>query len=297
MTRSLTSLAAALCTLVASCGAFYIYPPSDEQLDTTVAPLRADGPPPPLLSAFHGLEDGIPTGAGLLLWSGAGGGDGMPVIFSTEIDPATLQAGDLRVISRSGQARPIPALTMSPAIDAGELRTALCLGQFSTTEDPPARVEVVGHVLALDGRSYEGAAIDVTPLADGPSMVLAEVVTDREAWSIGRTEGSGGVGSGCPEATRTVVRVTWNGGIRTAGGVELEKADWKKYRIFVESPDGSPVEIAPDAVADLGDNDNNHLLCFFEAVTPLSVHFPAHGVMDPNDDLNPETQVTVTPAQ
>ena len=114
-------------------------------------------------------EDGIPVLANLFLWSGAGGGDGMPVVFSTEIDPTTLQAGDLNVVSASGQIRPVPAVTMAPAIDLGELRTALCLGQLGTPEDPPARVEVVGHVLALDGRSYQGAAVDVIPLAAGPS--------------------------------------------------------------------------------------------------------------------------------
>ena len=149
MRRALIPILAATCLATPGCGTLYVYPPNDEPVDTTPPPVEA-GPPPPLLSAFHGLEDAIPGFADWFLWSGAAGGDGMPINFRTEIDPATLQAGDLQVISKSGKRRPVPGVTMAPAIDLGELRTVLCLGQFSTPEDPPARVEVTGNLHALD---------------------------------------------------------------------------------------------------------------------------------------------------
>ena len=62
------------------------------------------------------------------------------------------------------------------------------------------------------------------------------------------------------------------------------------YRVTVERPDGSRDEIAPAALAELGDRDNNHLLCLAPAV---SVAFPAGHPVDPNRDLNPDTQVAV----
>jgi len=54
-------------------------------------------------------------------------------------------------------------------------------------------------------------------------------------------------------------------------------------------------EITPVALADLGDGDNNHLLCLDTADAPLSVSFPAGVLTDPNDDLNPATSVAVVP--
>ena len=91
-----------------------------------------------------------------------------------------------------------------------------------------------------------------------------------------------------------MIRVTWCGGIRNAEGEELEEADWKAYRVVVETEDGSETEVSPDAVADLGDGDNNHLLCFFREVEPRAVHFPGGLVIDPNGDLNAATSVEVS---
>jgi hypothetical protein len=47
-------------------------------------------------------------------------------------------------------------------------------------------------------------------------------------------------------------------------------------------------------LADLGDGDNNHLLCLDTADQPVSVSFPAGIFTDPNDDLNPETEIAVS---
>jgi hypothetical protein len=49
-----------------------------------------------LLSAFFGLDNGLPPQAEGVC-RGAGGADGLPVIFSHELNVDTLQPGDFRV--------------------------------------------------------------------------------------------------------------------------------------------------------------------------------------------------------
>ncbi len=61
-----------------------------------------------LLSAFFGLDNGLPRGANILC-DGAAGQDGMPVVLSHTVDPDSLQAEDFRVFTRSGAER-IPLL-------------------------------------------------------------------------------------------------------------------------------------------------------------------------------------------
>ncbi|MHA3842447.1 hypothetical protein ACSMXM_14280 [Pacificimonas sp. ICDLI1SI03] len=49
----------------------------------------------------------------------------------------------------------------------------------------------------------------------------------------------------------------------------------------------------PVALADLGDGDNNHVLCLDTKDKPISAAFPAGILTDPNDDLNPDTSILV----
>ena len=58
--------------------------------------------------------------------------------------------------------------------------------------------------------------------------------------------------------------------------------------------DGSRAEVTPSGLADLDDSDNNHNLCLNVADRDVSVSFPAGHVVDPNGDVNPATEVTVT---
>jgi hypothetical protein len=50
---------------------------------------------------------------------------------------------------------------------------------------------------------------------------------------------------------------------------------------------------SPFALADLGDGDNNHLLCLDSQVDARIVSFPAGHLVDPNHDLNPNTATVV----
>jgi hypothetical protein len=66
------------------------------------------------------------------------------------------------------------------------------------------------------------------------------------------------------------------------------------YRVTLRHPEGTRSEVVTFALADPDDNDNNHSLCLDVTDTALSVSFPAGHVVDPDVDLNPDTQVAVT---
>ena len=258
--------------------------PSQEPRPAGTAPAR-------LLSAFYGLDNGL--GAGInRICPGASGQDGMPVVLSHTIDPETLQREDFRVFTRSGAERTPLCVTLAPARDSGELRTVLLIGELGdAASDPPVRVLVVDDLLSDGGTgrpvSFRGTETQVIPLEAGPTLVLAEVVPEDE-WSMS------GRGSACPAGARQVVRVTWAGGVRLPNGDDPGDAERALYRVTVKRPDGTRDETAPAALAELGDNDNNHLLCLGTADPAVSVAFPAGHLVDPNRDLNPDTQVAVT---
>lgn len=257
------------------------------------ATLDANAEPARLLSAFFGLDNGLPFGANRICL-GASGQDGMPVVLSHTIDSETLQPEDFRVLTRSGDERTPICVTLRPATDAGEHRTVLLIGEFGdAADDPPVTVLIVDDLLSDgvtgDQVNFRGTQTPVTPLEAGPALVLAEVVPEDE-WSIP------GRGSACPAGTQQVVRATWAGGVRLPNGDDAGEAERALYRVIVESPDGSRGVIAPAALADLGDNDNNHRLCLDTADPAVSVAFPAGHLVDPNQDLNPDTIIAVTSA-
>ena len=257
----------------------------------TPVALDANGQSARLLSAFYGLDDGLPFRAHLLCL-GAAGKDGMPIVLSHTVDEQTLAAEDFRVFTRSGAESTPFCVTLRPALDEGEGRTVLLIGEFGDAdEDPPVKVEVVGDLLS-DGATggpvnFRGTTVDVTPLDAGPSLVLAEVVPAGE-WSVS------GRGSRCPADTRQVIRVTWAGGVRPPSGDDAGDTERALYRVTVERADGTRAEIAPAALADLGDNDNNHHLCLDTEDPPLSVAFPGGHLVDPNQDLNPDTRIDIS---
>lgn len=119
-------------------------------VDTTVtngsATRDSRGRQAELISAFYGLDDALAKAAGRVIWPGAGGSDGMPVIFSHEIDQGTMQAGDFRVTTASGKVGKIVAVTLAPADDKGELRTVSLAGSFGSSGDQLVKVEIVGNL-------------------------------------------------------------------------------------------------------------------------------------------------------
>ncbi len=244
-----------------------------------------------ILSAFFGLNDSrvIRLRANTACRGLPGrGGDGMPVIFSYEVDDDTLDADDFEVTTQSGKIGRVDCVTLRPADEQGELRTALLIGEYGSASDQPVSVKIVGDLMSLDGSvNFKGARADVIPLESGPTMILAEVIP-RENWSLG---GNGN----CPrEGTKNIVRTTWVGGITKPGGDEIDEQEMQLYRVSVRKADGSIAQVTPMAVGDLNDNDNNHELCLDTDAEPMSVLFPAGALTDPNEDLNPDTEVAVS---
>ena len=175
-----------------------------------------------LLSAFFGLDNNLPFAANRLCW-GASGEDGMPVVFSQTLDADTLQPEDFEVTSESGEVHTPKCVTLRPAQDAGELRTVLLIGEFGDAPDnPPLSAKVVGELLS-DGSptiNFKGTQVDVTPLAEGPSLVLAEPVPKKQ-WTQETNS------TRCPQGIRQIIRVTWNGGVRRPDRGEAGEAERK----------------------------------------------------------------------
>lgn len=271
---------------------------SNSSLDDTTNPAglprEIDGARAELLSAFFGLDNSLPVLANLICRGGSGR-DGMPVVFSTEIDPETMQAGDFEVVTKAGKTGTVYCASFLPSTDAGDLHTVLLIGDFGDADtDPPEQVRVTGHLHSLDGRlDYRGANVLVTPLKAGPELVLAQPASDDEQdlnLGLARTQGSP-----CPdEGIAQRLRVTWAGGVTLANGAEPADEERELYEVTVETDMGAQRTITPAALADLGDNDNNHTLCLDTLDKPVSVAFPAGIFTDPNSDLNPATSVKVS---
>jgi hypothetical protein len=269
------------------------------QQDTTETDVMAtrhpDGREAELFSAFFGLDDALPKIADKGICEGAAGKDGMPVVFSHEIDLSSMQAGDFRVVKASGAIGEITCVTLAPADDAGELRTVLVVGQYGSSDDQPVSVEIVGNLLSIDRQvNFRGARSSVIALEEGPTMEWAEVVA-ADQWDLGKSATllPWGGGSGCPVGTKQVVRVTWAGGVTLPGGEEIDDSVRAAYRVTASVDGANEIELVPFAIGDLGDGDNNHELCLDQEVTPLGVEFPAGLVTDPREDLNPPTRIEV----
>ena len=219
----------------------------------------------------------------------------MPIIFSHEVDITTLEPGDLKITQASGATGKLTCLTLAPADDEGELRTALLVGEYGSAEDQPVSVEIVGNVLTLDGSAnFKGTSISVTPLEKGPTIVWAEIVPE-DRWRLGTqaTAFPFGGGSGCPVGTKQVVLATWGGGITKPGGAPADDNERDLYEVSVVDQGKGVRVVTPIALADLGDGDNNHRLCLDTKDRAVSVSFPAGYLTDPREDLNPATSMAI----
>jgi len=272
------------------------------QTDTTVTEITsridANGREATLISAFFGLDSALPKrSTDRVACEGGGGGDGMPVIFSHEVDITTLEPGDFKITTASGATHPVTCLTLAPADDPGERRTALLTGEYGSAADQPMTVEIIGNVLSIDGTvNFRGASVTVTPLEAGPTMVWAEIVPQAQ-WELGRaaTRLPWGGGERCPVGTAQVVRVTWGGGVTKPDGPDpADDKERQLYKVTTAQSGGAAVVITPFALADLNDGDNNHLLCLDTTDAVTAVFFPAGYLTDPREDLNPDTTISLT---
>ena len=269
--------------------------PKDTTATDVTATTDVRGRPASILSAFFGLDDGLPGISDMAICDGAGGKDGMPIIFSHEIDVSTMQAGDFKVTTSSGKTGDIHCVTLAPADDKGELRTALLVGHYGSVDDQPVMVEIVGNLLSIDGAlNFKGMTATPIALEEGPTIIMAEAIPeDRRELGKAATALPFGGGSGCPVGTRQVVNVTWTGGVTKPGGDEADDVERLQYKVTMLQADGSETKVTPFALADLVDGDNNHRLCLDVAGTPKSVSFAAGFLTDPRDDPNPDTTMKI----
>ena len=129
-----------------------------------------------ILSAYHGLDPLPPLATTRLCGlPPTRGQDGMPVTFSVQLNSASVSATAFAVKTSSGETVTPLCATLRPAIETLEKRTVLLIGSFSVDKSLPRSVEIVEQLEDVDGNSLVGLKIEkVTPLASGPSLVLAE---------------------------------------------------------------------------------------------------------------------------
>ncbi|MEL7119597.1 MAG: hypothetical protein AAFO07_09155 [Bacteroidota bacterium] len=244
---------------------------------------------PKILSAFFGLDNAL-NQKSRLIWRKAPGKDGLPIVFSHEIDPETMDASDFQLKTQKGDIFGVDFVSFKPAVEEFELRTILLIGDYGDYPDnEPVEVEIIGELKTRDGRDYKGQKLAVTPLEEGPFLSYAEYfVIDDDFPYVEK-----GNGCDCPkEETSIVVKAVWSGGVRNKDGDELGDAELKNFHVTLVV-ENDTIEVHPFQLADLSDNENNIDLCIKQAGTPISVRVDANVAIDPRDDLNPATEVKV----
>lgn len=262
---TLAGIAAALTT---ACGA------------SPAARSALDDQPPRLVSAFFGLDDALPPVAARICRA-AVGADGMPVTFSRRVVGTGMQGANVdpkafTITTRSGARKTPACATLEPAIGSSEDHTVLLVGDLGgEPDDPPTRVEVTGPMPLADGADGQGLAVEVTPLADGPTIVLAM------GYPLAAIE------TDCPQSTAQVVMVVWAGGVVPGPG----QSDESHLGIYTVTT--ATGEVAPFALGDLGDRDNYVHLCLDTEAAATGVRAAGGVLVDPRGDLNPETALDV----
>lgn len=242
-----------------------------------------------VLTAFFGIDSDLPLFASLL-YIRALGKDGMPLVFSHEIDPNSLEVTDFEITTLNGSQFRAEHVTLMPANEEFELRTTLLIGEYGDHPDnPPVSVEIIGDLMSRSGQNFKGQTVEVIPLPEGPVLSYSEYFTFDEDYPYVE----GGRGCDCPrEKTEMVVRTVWSGGVRALDGKDLGHNEVDSFQVtLVQGRD--TVVVSPYQLADLGDNDNNIDLCLKESGIPLYVEVSEHVAIDPRGDQNPKTSIAV----
>ncbi len=242
-----------------------------------------------ILTVFFGLDNALPRQS-RLLYENAYGKDGMPVVFSHELDPSTLDASDFEVTTKNGEVFPVEAVTLLPAEEEFELRTVLLIGEYGNhPNNPPVQLKIVDDLMTRTEVNYKGQSKEVIPLEEGPILSYAEYFTLDEDYPYIES----GLGCDCPkESTNMVVKAVWSGGVRAVNGEELGDNERNAFEVtLVQGTD--TLTVTPFQLADLSDGDNNTDLCLTESGIPIKLVVSENVAIDPRDDKNPQTEVSV----
>lgn len=242
-----------------------------------------------MLTAFFGLDNAL-NQRSRLSYKNAPGQDGMPLVFSHEIDPNTLQGADFEVLTKNGDLIQVEYATLLPANEEFELRTVLLIGEYGNHPDnPPASVTIIGDLMSRTGFNFKGQTIKVIPLEEGPILSYAEYFTFDEDYPYIEE----GRGCDCPKAeTQLVVKAVWSGGVRATNGNELGLNELNHFEVTLVQ-EADTLIVTPFQLADLEDNDNNIDLCLKESGTPLLLKVNKNVAIDPRGDKNPKTQMEI----
>lgn len=242
-----------------------------------------------ILTVFFGLDNALPRTA-RIMYKKAYGKDGMPIVFSHELDPGTLDASDFEITTKNGEVFPVEAVSLMPAEEEFELRTVLLIGEYGNYPDnPPVSLEIVADLMSRTGVNFKSQTKEIIPLPDGPILSYAEYFRFTEDYPYVEK----GAGCDCPrEKTAVVVKAVWAGGVRALNGKELGANELSAFE--VELVYGSDtITVSPFQLADLSDNDNNIDLCLAESGTPIRLSVKKNTAIDPRDDPNPRTEIEV----
>jgi hypothetical protein len=232
-----------------------------------------------ILSVYHGLDPLPPRATRLCGLPPAAGQDGMPIVFSVQINGESVSPTAFAVEISSGETVTPLCATLRPALESLEQRTVLLIGPFSPEGSLPVSVEIVEQLEDVDGNSLLGLRGEkVTALAAGPSLVFAERFAPNKP----------GLEDECPEQTAQAILLTWEGGVTGPRGADLAEAQRTAVSILLD--DGHSVH--PLALAD-DDPDNHVIACLAETSPAVSVSVVAGFFHDPGDDANPETNISV----
>ena len=234
-----------------------------------------------ILSVYHGLSPLPPRATRLCGLPPAAGQDGMPVVFSVQIDAESISPSAFSVETSAGTLITPLCATLRPALETLEQRTVLLIGEFSPDGSVPVGVEIVGQLEDADGNSLLGLNnSNVTALEEGPGLVLAERFAPDTAGLTGE----------CPEQTTQAIQLTWQGGVTGPQGADLAEAQRTAVSVLLENGNlVQPLSLADD------DPDNHVIACITEESPAISVRIQAGYFHDPGDDANPETSADVVP--
>jgi hypothetical protein len=135
-----------------------------------------------------------------------GGRDGILVVFTEEVDPATLVPSMLLVVSKAGHRMPPDRALLSPA-RLGQTRTVLLVGDFTREGREPSDVIVVGRLYTTGGRSLRGVSQGVEPPETPRRVVIAQRLP--------------GDGTRCGGA-KQIVRTYWSAPLEPGAPIDRE---------------------------------------------------------------------------
>jgi hypothetical protein len=242
-----------------------------------------------ILTAFFGLDNGLTRRANII-YRKAYGKDGMPLVFSHELDPGSIEGADFEVTTKQGDIFLVEAASLLPANEEFELRTVLLIGEYgSYPGNQPVSVKVIGDLVTRTGHNYKGKTVDVIPLEEGPVLSYAEYFVIDQDYPYVRK----GRGCDCPkDETKMVVKAVWSGGVRATNGNELGENELKNFRVTLVRGT-EKIIVTPFLLADLSDNDNNIDICLKEDGVPILIEVNENTAIDPNNDKNPKTKATI----